>query len=103
MLYMSPASQAKRKKPAQYERTSNIRKLARYEVNEIAEQNDEMCAIVEEMGDEDLQKLFDEGGVGSILKDIWATCQRKEFTMKNMSIVGMHSPEPPPNIVTSER
>ncbi|XP_065894808.1 uncharacterized protein [Dysidea avara] len=89
MSYMSPASQAKRRKLAQYERTSNIRKLARYEENEIEldeEQNDEMCAIVKKMEDEDLQKLFDEGekhGVGSILKDIWATDldrQRKEFS-----------------------
>ena len=53
--------------------------MARYEENEIElddEQNDEMRAIVEKMGDEDLQKLFDEGekhGAGSILKDIWAT------------------------------
>jgi len=89
MSHMSPASQAKRRKLAQYERTSNIRKLARYKESEIElddEQNDEMCAIMEKMGDEDLQKLFDEGekhGVGSILKDIWATDldgRRKEFS-----------------------
>jgi len=44
---MNPASQAKR------------RKLAQYEENEIEledEQNDEMCAIVKKMGDEDLQR-----------------------------------------------
>lgn len=89
MSYMSPASQTKRRKLAQYERTSNIRKLQKYEENEVVlddEQNDEMCAIVEKMGDEELQKLFDEGnkhGVGGILKDIWATdldWQRTEFT-----------------------
>ena len=45
-----------------------------------------MCAIVEKMKDEDLQRLFDEGekhGVGSILKDICPTDlgrQRKEFS-----------------------
>ena len=32
---MSPVSQAKRKKLAQYERTSNIRKLKKYEDNEV--------------------------------------------------------------------
>ena len=46
------------------------------------EQNDEMCAFVEKMGDKELQilKLFDEGdkhGIGGILKDIWATDLRR--------------------------
>ena len=89
MSYMSPASQAKRRKLAQYERTNNIRKLARYEEREIVvddEQNDEMCALVKTMGEEELQKLYEEGdkhNVGCILKDIWATDlnrQQKEFS-----------------------
>ena len=89
LSYMSPDSRAKRRKLAQYERTSNIRKLAKYEENEIDlddEQNDEMCAIMEKMGDTDLQTLYDEGdkhGVGDILKEIWATDlnrQKKEFS-----------------------
>jgi len=89
LSFMSPASQAKRKKLAQYERTSNIRKLAKYEANEVTlddEQNDEMSSVVENIGDEEVQKLCDEGekfGIGSIMKDIWTTDlnrQRKEFS-----------------------
>ena len=87
--YMSPASKAKRRKLAQYERTNNIRKLARYEEHDIVldnEQSDEMYGIVKEMGEEELQKLYDEGdkhNVGAILKDIWTTDldrQQKQFS-----------------------
>ena len=59
---MSPASQAKRKKLAQYERTNSFRKLARYEENEVTlddEQNDEMNSVVEKIGDEEVQRLCD--------------------------------------------
>ena len=61
---MSPASQAKRKKLAQYERPSNIRKLKNYEDSEVTlddEQNDEMCNIVEQIQTEDLEALCKEG------------------------------------------
>ena len=73
---MSPASQAKQKKLTQYERTNRFRKLARYEENEVTlddEQNDEMNSVVEKIGDEEVQRLSDEGekfGIGSIMKDI---------------------------------
>ena len=79
LSYMSPASQAKRKKLAQYERTSTMRKLANYESSEITldvNQNEEMCSIVQAIGDDDLEKLYVEGekhGVGSIMKEIWVT------------------------------
>ena len=88
LSYMSPASQAKRKKLAQYERTSNIRKLKKYEDNEVTlddEQNDEMYNIVEQIRTEDLEKLCKEGdehGVGRIMKDLWITDnerKRQEF------------------------
>ena len=94
LSYMSPASQTKRRKLAQYERTNNLRKLARYEENEVTlddEQNDEMRTIMEKIGDEELQKLYDEGekhGIGGILKDIWITDldrQRKEFSSDQVS------------------
>ena len=86
---MSPASQAKRKKLAQYERTSTMRKLANYESSEITldvNQN-EMCSIVQAIGDDDLEKLYVEGekhGVGSIMKEIWVTDveqRRSKFLM----------------------
>ena len=89
LSFMSPASQAKRKKLAQYERTNSFRKLARYEENEVTlddEQNDEMNSVVEKIGDEEVQRLCDEGekfGIGSIMKDIWTTDldrQRREFS-----------------------
>ena len=87
---MSPTSQAKRKKLAQYERTSNIRKLKKYEHNEVTlddEQNDEMCNIVEQIRTEDLEKLCKEGdehGVGRIMKGLWITDnkrKRQEFNI----------------------
>ena len=78
--YMSPASQAKRKKlTTGYERISNIRKLKKYEENEVTlddEQNDEMCNLVEQIWTEDLEKLCKEEdghGVGRIMKDLWIT------------------------------
>ena len=87
LSYMSPASQAKRKKLAQYERTSNIRKLTNLE-EEISlddEQHEEMCNVVQRIGDVELDKLCEEGdkhGVGSIMKGIWITDKdrrNKEF------------------------
>ena len=89
LSYMSPASQAKRKKLAQYERTSNIRKLKKYEESEVTlddEQNDEMCNIAEQIRTEDLEKLCKEGdehSVGRIMKDLWITDnerKRQEFS-----------------------
>ena len=89
LSYMSPVSQAKRKKLAQYERTSNIRKLKKYEDNEVTlddEQNDEMCSIVEQIQTEDLEALCKEGdehGVRRLMKDLWITDnerKRQEFS-----------------------
>ena len=61
---MSPASQAKCKKLAQYGRTNGFRKLARQEENEVIlddEQNDEMNSVVEKIEHEEVQRLCDEG------------------------------------------
>ena len=85
LSYMSPASQAKRNRLAQYESTNSKRKLAAYEDCEVAlndDQNDEMCDVVRSIGEDELEKLYLEGekhGVGKIMKDIWLsdTQQRK--------------------------
>ena len=50
------------------------------------EQNEEMCAIMEAIRPEKLEKLFEEGdqhSVGNIMKNIWFTdkqCQNSEFS-----------------------
>ena len=89
LSYMSPASQAKCKKLAQYERTNSIRKLARYEEHEVTlddDQNEEMRTVMETTKDEELQRSYDEGekyGVIGIMKEIWNTDldrQRTEFS-----------------------
>lgn len=88
LSYMSPASQAQRKKFGQYERTNTMRKLANYENSEIVldhNQNEEMCKVVQSIGDNDLEKLYDEGekhGVGKLMKEIWIADveqRRKQF------------------------
>ena len=86
---MSPASQQACKHYAQYQRSSNIRKLARLEENEVVlddEQHKEMSAVIEAVQAEELERLFQEGeqhGVGSLMKNVWFTDkdrQRKEFS-----------------------
>ena len=83
---MSPHSQQKHKKLAQYQRTNNIRKLKKYEDSEVvldAEQSTEMCSIMEATAPEDLEKLFKEGdehGVGDLLKSIWYTDKDRQKT-----------------------
>ena len=75
-------------KLAQYERTSNIRKLKKHEDNEVTlnVETEEMCNIVEHIQTEDVEKLCKEGdehGVGGIMKDIWITdneCRNQEFS-----------------------
>jgi len=63
----------------QYERSNTMRKLQKYEDSEIVlddAQNEEMCDIVQSIGDDELEKLYIEGekhGVGTIMKDIWIT------------------------------
>ena len=76
---MSPASRARRKRLAQYERTNHIRKLNSFEDSEVMlndDQNEEMCSIVRSIGNDELEQLCLEGekhGVGKIMKDIWLT------------------------------
>ena len=76
---MSPLSQQKHKLYAQYQRTSSLRKLARYKASEVElddEQNAEMSSIVEATQPDELEKLFKEGdqhGVGDVMKSIWLT------------------------------
>ena len=88
LSYMSPASQAKRRTLAQYERTNNIQKLQKYEESEVTlddEQHSEMCQIMENIGTHDLEMLYKEGdehGVRKVMQDIWITDkerQRNEF------------------------
>ena len=90
LSYMSPTSQAKWKQLAQYKRTNSIRKLAMYEDSEIMlddTQNEEMCSIVQSIGDDDLESLYVEGekcGVGKLMKEIWimdAKQRSKQFLM----------------------
>jgi len=57
LQHMSPASRQARKRFAQYQRSSNIRKLARLEENEVIldnEQHEEMSAVVEAVQAEEL-------------------------------------------------
>ena len=67
------------KQYAQYERSSTIRKLQKLEDSSVVlsdEQNEEMCAVMEAMQAEELDKLYQEGdqhGVGSLMKTIWLT------------------------------
>ena len=88
LSYMSPASREKRKKLTQYERTNTMRKLSKYEDSKIVlddAQNEEMCDIMQSIGDDELEKLYIKGekhGVGTIMKDIWITDvqqRRKQF------------------------
>jgi len=96
---MSPVSQAKQQKLAQYERTNTKRKLAKYEDSEIVldhSQNEEMCKMVQSIGDGDLEKLYVEGqkhGIGKLMKEIWITDveeRRKQFhndQVKNSTLI----------------
>ena len=87
LMYMSPASQLKRKQNASMERGIDKRKVARYENTEILtladEQHTQMCGVMDAIDDaaiDDLQKIFEEGeshGVGSKLKEIWVTDKRQ--------------------------
>ena len=79
LMYMSPASQLKRKQNASMERGIDKRKLARFENTEITladEQHTHMCDVMNAINSaavDDLQKIFEEGashGVGSKLKEI---------------------------------
>ena len=81
---MSPASQQKRKRLAQYERSSSIRKLSKFEQSKVVlneEQDEEMHAVMDAIQDDELEKLFQEGnqhGVGSLMKTIWFTDKERQ-------------------------
>ena len=86
LLYMSPASQLKRKQNASMEHGNDKKKLARYENTVITltdEQHTQMCDVMNAIDGEavdDLQKIFKEGeshGVGSKFKEIWITDRRQ--------------------------
>ena len=65
---MSPASQAKRKKLVQYQRTNVTRKLSNYEDSEINlsdAQSKEMCNTVQSIGDDKLEG--EKYGIGIIM------------------------------------
>jgi len=91
LSYMSPASQQKRKKRTQVERSNDKLKLAKCRAAELDlsdEQNDDMCNIsetIEATQRDELDKLFAEGdahGVGGVLKNIWEmdrSRQRDQF------------------------
>ena len=81
---MSPLSQKKCKLLAQYERTNSIHKLGKYEESKLVlneEQNEEMCAIMEAIQPEELEKLFENGeqhGIGNLMKNIWFTDKQRQ-------------------------
>ena len=88
LTYMSPSSQLKRKQNVLMERNSDKRKLSKYQNTEVTlseEQHEEMSAIVrriEEVGKDELEKVFAEGdahGVGTQIREIWKTDRREQL------------------------
>ena len=78
LQHLSLASQQARKRYAQYQRSSNIRKLSRLEDSEVvlSDEQNEMCEVMEAVKAEDSDKLYQEGdqhGVGSVIKTLWLT------------------------------
>ena len=84
LSYMSPASQQRRKSNAQSERSNMIRKLEKYNESDVTlndEQHEEMCTLVERIGNGDLDEIFLEGsehGVGDLMKEIWYTDSKRQ-------------------------
>ena len=84
LKYMSPASQQKRRSNAQAARSNLIRKLKRYSEADVTlndDQHKEMCSIVREISDEELEKVFLEGSehsVGGLMKEIWYTDSKRQ-------------------------
>ena len=87
LSYMSPASQSKRKQNLLTER-NNDKKLAKSENTEVTladEQHEEMSAIInkiEEVGKDDIEKVFAEGdshGVGKEIREVWMTDKRQQL------------------------
>ena len=76
LQYMSPLSWQKRKMYAQYQRTSSLRKLKKYEDSEVDlddKQSSEMVSVLKVTQLDELEKLFKEGeeyGVGSLMRSI---------------------------------
>ena len=88
LSYMSPSSQMKRKRNALMERNSDKKKLAKYQNTEVTlseEQHEEMSSVVsriEEVGKDELEKVFAEGdahGVGAQIREIWTTDRREQL------------------------
>ena len=81
---MSPSSQQKCKRLALYERSSSLRKLSKLEESEVLlddKQNEEMCAVMDAVNNDELEKLFVEGdqhGVGGLMKSIWITDKERQ-------------------------
>ena len=81
---MSSASWQKRKCHAQSERSNLLRKVEKFSQSDVTltdEQHDEMCAIVEGIRTEELEKIFLEGsehGVGDLMREIWYTDSKRQ-------------------------
>jgi len=84
LSYMSSASWQKRKCHAQSERSNLLRKVEKFSQSDVTltdEQHDEMCAIVEGIRTEELEKIFLEGsehGVGDLMREIWYTDSKRQ-------------------------
>ena len=84
LKYMSPASQQNRRSNAQAARSNMMRKLKRCgeaDVTLTDDQHEEMCSIVSEISDEELEKVFLEGsehGVGELMKEVWYTDSKRQ-------------------------
>lgn len=88
LMYMSPASQLKRKQNAAMERGLDKRKLAKYVDTELTladNQHSQMCSVVDTINQvavDDLQRIFEEAeahGVSDKLKEIWTTDKREQM------------------------
>ena len=81
---MSPTDRARRKRLAQYERTNHTRKLNSFEGSEVMLNDDqnEMCSIVQSIGNEELEQLCLEGekhGVKKIFDFQMPSRENKSF------------------------
>lgn len=87
LKYMSPYSQQKRRQNSQTKRMIDKRQLLKYEEMEVSLADDlhnEMCALVENISNnniEHLESVFAEGdnySVGDKLRDVWKTDRRQQ-------------------------
>ena len=74
-----------------------VERISKTDVTLNDEQHDEMCAIIDGIGEESLEKIFleaSEHGVGSLVKDIWFTDskrQQKQFSHDQANNGKQHS------------